>query len=262
VVEARFGQLPARRRGPLRDRAGRPLPRGATPPLRRAGIAVHLKAKALDAPPRRLLEVLQTAAVTERRRAGVRANLGAIHRNLVQIDQAGRRQARHALRKDAVQQIPVRPAEVAQAVVVHRNTAAQPAIGCMAPAQPLQRPRRTDPLCRRIQPHRQKNPRVRNRSTGNLVARPDRRIEPRQIKTRNKGPDHPHQMIRLDLALQINLVPVKLLSIRTQNPRAVAHRYLQSSTTSENHNPPTAKIPKRERFTASQGRDDDVKWLL
>ena len=62
-------------------------------------------------------------------------------RQRLQIDEASLRQRRQMLAEQPVQQIGATDPEVCQQVIVHRHPAAQPTIGIMALAQPLQRPR-------------------------------------------------------------------------------------------------------------------------
>lgn len=67
---------------------------------------------------------------------------------------------------------------------------------------------------RAAQPQRQQDLRVWRWAARYIVARPDRHIELRQIQAVHKRPNHARQVIRFNLALQIDLVPIQLLAIR------------------------------------------------
>jgi hypothetical protein len=91
-------------------------------------------------------------------------------------------------------------------------------------AQSIDRPRRADPLQRRIKPNCQDHPRIRCRPPGNRVARLDPVVKLAQIQTCHKGPHQPCSVVVRQLAVQVDNVPAQLRAVRTDDPNALAHR--------------------------------------
>ena len=91
-------------------------------------------------------------------------------------------------------------------------------------AQAIDRPRRADPLQRRIKPHRQHHLRIRRRAPGNRVARLDPIVKFAQIQTFDKGPNQPRSVVVRQLAIQVDHLPTQLRAVRTNDPSTLAHR--------------------------------------
>jgi hypothetical protein len=93
----------------------------------------------------------------ERARAGGRPHPQPVLRHLGQRDHAPLQQRRHAAGEHLVQPGFVVDPKIRQGVRVHPHPTAQPAIGNVLPTQPIQHPRRTDPVDDRQQPQRNQN---------------------------------------------------------------------------------------------------------
>ena len=207
--------------GPLLRRLQGPL---LAPTLRLPGIFVQLALQLRDPFGHRLLDALQPLALAHRAAARAGPHFGPVDRHLLQSDQFFGDQPGHALRQQAVQLRRILPAKRRQQIVIDRCTAAQPAIGRMLLAQAIDRPRRADPLQRRIKPHRQHHLRIRRRAPGNRVARLDPIVKFAQIQTFDKGPNQPRSVVVRQLAIQVDHLPTQLRAVRTNDPSTLAHR--------------------------------------
>src|SRR5258708_10580707 len=149
-----------------------------------------------------------------------------ILRQRLQIDEARLRQRRQVLAEQPVQQIGATDPEVCQHVMVHRYPAAQPTIGIVAVAQPLQSARAADPLAGGIEPQRQQKPGRCRRVTGAVAPRLDPVLQIAQVKPFDIGPDQAHRMVFSDQALDIHRAQRDLVALRlTQTRRAERHRF-------------------------------------
>src|SRR6516164_4141471 len=110
-----------------------------------------------------------------------------------------------------------------QQIVIDRGPAAQPAIGRVLLTQAVDRPRRADPLQRRIKPDRQHHPGIGGRPAGNRVARLDPLVKLAQIQTFDKRPNQPRPVVVWQLAVQIDHVPAQLRPVRADHPHSLAH---------------------------------------
>ena len=171
----------------------------------------------------RLFEALQPLALAQRATAGAGAHLGPVDRQLLQADQPFSDQSGHALAQQAIQQRPVLAPKLSQEVMIDRRPAAQPAISRVLLTQTVDRPRRADPLQRRIEPNRQNHLRISRRTPGNRVARLDPVVKLTQIQTFDKRPNQPRPVIVRQLTVQIDHVPAQLRPVGTNHPYAVGH---------------------------------------
>ncbi len=95
--------------------------------------------------------------------------------------------------------------------------------GTMHLAQAVDRPRRTDPLERRIEPNRQHHPRIGCRTSGNRVTRLDPVVKLAQIQPFDKRPNQPSPVVVRQLAVQVHHVPAQLCAVRADHSHALAH---------------------------------------
>ena len=105
------------------------------------------------------------------------------------LHQALRQRGCHVAGELAVQPLRMRDPEVAQRVVVHAHPAAQPAVGVVALAQPVEFARRSHTVERRIQPQAHQNGRVNGRAPDAAFDGPDSRVQGLQIKRLHERPD-------------------------------------------------------------------------
>jgi len=108
--------------------------------------------------------------------------------------------------------------------VIDRRTAAQPAIGRVLLAQPVDRPRRADPFQRGIKPNRQYHLGIGCRPPSHRVARLDAVVKLAQIQTFHKGPNQPCSVVVRQLTVQVDHIPAQLCAVRTNDPNTFAHR--------------------------------------
>ena len=106
-------------------------------------------------------------------------------------------QDRNRLRQQIIQRRLMRHAEIAQRVVIHRDAAAHPAIRVMAVTEAIDFARTADAVHRGVEPQRDQNLRINSGPAGPPLARPDRRVERRQIQPLDKAP---HQAGRVAAA--------------------------------------------------------------
>jgi hypothetical protein len=142
-----------------------------------------------------------------------------ILRQRLQIDEAGLRQRRQMLAEQPVQQIGATDPEIRQHVIVHRHSAAQPAIGVVALAQPLQGARAADTLTGGIEPQRQQKPRRCRGVTGAVAPSLDPVLQLTQIEPFDIGPDQAHRMVFSDQALDIHRPQRELVALRFTQAR-------------------------------------------
>jgi len=96
----------------------------------------------------------------ERLNLALGAHAHAVMGHPVHADQALRQQGCHAASELTVQPLGMLDPEVAQGVVVDAHPAAQPAVGIVAVAQPVEFARRAHTVQRRVQPQAHQNGRV------------------------------------------------------------------------------------------------------
>ena len=112
---------------------------------------------------RRLRQFLQAGAPAERAGSRRRAHPQTVLRQHLQRHQTFGHQRRNTLGEKPLQHIAMVRPEIGQVVIVHRHSAAQPAIGHMLSAQPIQLAGAADPLDGGPQPQRQQQLRCRRR---------------------------------------------------------------------------------------------------
>ena len=248
----KLNQPGLRRSRTLLNQPLRPILRRPATPLPRAPVRPSLRPQTRNPRPSRPLPSRKTPLPPERAPTRRGLKLRPVHRNLLQINKPLTRQNRNALAQNPIQKPTVLRPEVAQTVIVHRNTTAQPTIRNMAPAQTRKLARRPDPVQRRIKPKRQYHMRIRRRTARNIVPRLDPGAQLRKIKTLNKTPDNTSQVIRLDQTLKIHKIPMKLRTIRINQPGTLAHKTLPSMhQKNESQFPKSRKQKQDNLFTGS-----------
>ncbi|KKZ85463.1 hypothetical protein RPHASCH2410_PA01690 (plasmid) [Rhizobium phaseoli Ch24-10] len=181
----------------------------------------------------------------------------AILRQTVESDEAGIGKRRQMLGQQPVEQIGATNPKIRKRVIVHRDTAAQPAIDVVAPAQPFQSPRAADTVAAGIEPQRQQKPWRNRRMARPVLARFDPTFKRAQIQPLDIAPNDAHRVILADQAVDIDGTQLDLIAHRLAHARrpaphlstaprslrrqsleqlVVHHRPPSKSTTQQNHN--------------------------
>lgn len=101
---------------------------------------------------------------------------------------AAGQERRNRLGEQLIEQVGCLDPEVGEGVLLHPDPAGEPPIRVMLVAQPIERPRRADPLERRVQPERDEDRQVDRRPAAVALDRPDPGEEGRQIEALDEGP--------------------------------------------------------------------------
>ena len=110
-------------------------------------------------------------------------------------------------------------AKITQRVVIHRDTAAQPAIRVMAVAEPIHFARAAHAVHGGVEPQGDQNLGIDRRAAGAALPRANGRIERRQIQALDKAPHQPRRVARRQQRLQIAGLQLDLIAIRGLIPR-------------------------------------------
>ena len=125
----------------------------------------------------------------------------AVHGDALEGHEAGRHQGGDALGEQRVQKRAVGRAEIRQGVVVHGDASAEPLVGAVHRAEPVQRPGAPHPLYRGVQPQGQEEFRVGGRAPGLAVDRGDLLVERGQVQLLDVGPHAPGPVVFREEAL-------------------------------------------------------------
>ena len=180
---------------------------------------VGLFLDALDLFPGLAQTLRQRLAAPERPGPGTAAHARPIlghprHRDNPALQQRGNR-----LRQQIVERGLMRDAEITQRVVIHRDPAAQPAIGVMAVAEPIHFARAADAVHGRVEPERDQDLGINRRAAGAAFPRADGRIERRQIQALDEAPDQARRVARRQQRLKVAGLQLDLITIRRLVPR-------------------------------------------
>ena len=152
-------------------------------------VVAHLELERLNLGLGVLHQLLQGLAAPEAGRARMGTHAHAVVGHPVHADQPLRQQSCHAAGELAVQPLRVLDPEVAQRVVVDTHPAAQPAVGIVAVAQPVEFACRAHAVQRRVQPQAHQNRRVDGRAPDAAFDGTDLRVQGLKIKRLHEGPD-------------------------------------------------------------------------
>ena len=142
-----------------------------------------------------------------------------VHRKRLKLHRALRLQRHDALRQDPVRHAIVGRPEVRQRVVVHPHIAAQPHIGKVALAQPLDLARRAHRINQGVNPQRQKQRRINGSPSGRAAAGLDRRGQRRKILGHGPVPHQPGLVARRQQSIKVNRPHSNLAPLGPQKPR-------------------------------------------
>jgi len=177
-----------------------------------------------------LHQLLQGLAPPEAGSTRMGPHAHAVVGHAVHADQALRQQTHHAARELAVQPLRVRDPEVAQRVVVHSHPAAQPAVGVVAVAQPVEFARRAHAVERRVQPQAHQNGRINGRATDAALDRLDLPVQGLKIKRLHEGPDGTSLVVGGQGRVKITGTQLDLVAHRAlHSRRAFGHAALEDS---------------------------------
>ena len=203
--------------------------RGALPgrllaPVAHRRVALQLRAQPFHPGLGRNRQCLQPLAATKRAGSRCRPHPHPVLRQHIERHQAFGHQGGNALSQQPLEHTTMRRAKIRQRVVVHRHSAAQPAVGQMLLAQFVQLAGAANPVHRRPQPQRQHQLRRRRRLPRHPLTRLHRLMQVAQVEPPDKGPDRPHRMIACHQIIKRCNLPPRLVSLRLAQPRHPATR--------------------------------------
>jgi hypothetical protein len=199
---------------------GRPLPAAA-----RARILVHLAPERLELCTCLRVQHLQPLAPAHRTRLGRGPHPQPVLRHHVQRHQPAVEQRHHAGGQLCLQPRRVLGAEVRQRVVVHPHPAADPAVGIVALAQPVDLARAAHPVDGRPQPQRHQDRRVGRRRAPVTRPRANARVQRAQIQRLHESPHRTDRVIGRNARIQLEHPQLGLIAHRAPQPHlAVGHR--------------------------------------
>jgi len=160
----------------------------------------------------------QRRLATERSGPRAGANFHPILRHAVEGHQPFGHQAGHALRQQAVEQLDVLRAKVGERVIVHRHTAANPTIGRVLLAQPVQFPRAAHPPQGGVEPQGQEDARVGGGLPRTSLDRLDPLVQLRQVEAADVNPDGPRLMLLGKKFVERTFLKFDLIAHRVPQP--------------------------------------------
>ena len=233
-----------------RTRRGR-APRAGAPPLL-GGLVTQLLLERLDLGLRLLHPLLQGLAAPEAGRTRMGTHAHAVVGHSVHADQALRQQTRHAAGELAVQPLRVRDPKVAQRVVVDAHPAAQPAVGVIVVAQPVELTRPADTVQRRVQPQAHQNGGVDGRAPNTAFDGTDLGVQGLKIERLHEGPNGTGLVIGGQRRVQITGTQLDLVAhCALHARRALGLAPLQDSRTVRRNRQALeqgTRVPVRSRF--------------
>ena len=167
--------------------------------------------------------LIQAHRALERALARRSLDLRPVDNDLVDVDQPLGHECCQTVGQQLVEHIGMGNAEVAEAVMVDRNAARQPAVGQVAFAQTVQLARRANALDGGEQPQRKLHRRIGRRPAGLALARRDLVVKRRQIERRHEAPHQPGNMIGGQPGLWIDQIPRQLRTIGPYHTSPAPH---------------------------------------
>jgi len=163
-------------------------------------------------------EPLEGLTAAKRRRAGGRADAGAVLGDAMQIDEVVFREPRQGLGHELAEHVTVVAAEVVEAVIGDRHPAAQPAVGGAELDEPRDLAPRADAVTSGVDPEPQEDLRVGGGYAGDLAAGPDVGVAPTQIELVDDDGDRTHLVIGGHLGVEVDPAPGDLAALRALDP--------------------------------------------